>query len=119
MEYIANTSNNTIYSEFTGFIDATSLIKDIQMLRSDRYFQEGFNVILDFRKAYVPKGYTELAKVAEFVRVTSVAAETFKLAILVKHPEQLSSANLYALLVRKDHLLVCESEKEAEDWVTR
>ncbi len=118
MEYSINTNRKTIYVEFAGSVDANSLIHHILTLRSDRYFQDGFNVILDFTNTNIPKGYMELAEVAEFVKATSVVRETFKMAILVATPDQLRSARLYALLVKQNHVLVCTNKSEAEEWVT-
>lgn len=118
MEYSIHPNKKVIYITFTGSIDANSLIYHILRIRFDPYFQDGFNVVIDFTKATIPKGYMEIAEVAEFVRATSVVRETFKMAILVETPDQLRSANLYTLLVKQNHVLVCTNKTEAQDWVT-
>lgn len=117
MEYSINSTNKTIYVTFTGPVDAHSLIHHILTIRSERHFQDGYNIIVDLRKAMVPKGYMEVAEVAEFVKVTSVVRETFRMALLVKNDEQIRSARLYKLLASLDHTRVCECIHAAEEWI--
>ncbi len=118
MEYSIDTVKRTIHAWFTGDVSPDILISDILTLRSDTYFQDGFNVIVDFREANVPKGYMELRQVAEFVKATSVARTTFRMAILVKNAEQIQSANLYKMLVGQKHVQICQGLKKAEEWVS-
>jgi len=94
MEYSIDTLKRTIHAWFTGPVSSDALIPHIQTLRSDTYFQNGFNVIFDFREAHVPQGYMELPQVAEFVKATSVVKNRFRMAILVKNAEQIQSVNL-------------------------
>lgn len=118
MEYSVNPANKTIHAKFTGYVDSESLIHHILTLRADKYFQNGFNVIVDLREACVPKGYTQAAKIAEFVKATSVTRHSFKLAILVRGVEQSHSADLYILLLGNEHLRTCQSLEVAEEWVS-
>jgi hypothetical protein len=94
MEYSIDTVKRTIHAWFTGDVSPDILISDILTLRSDKSFQDGFNVIFDFREAHVPQGYMELPQVAEFVKATSVVKNRFRMAILVKNAEQIQSVNL-------------------------
>ncbi len=119
MDYSIDTAKKLIHARFMGPINTEDLLKDIVTLRSDKYFQNGFNIILDIREAQVPQGYTELSQVAEFVKVTSVAKNTFRMAILVQNEEQTRSADLYILLVGHKHVQICQSVKNAEDWVSQ
>lgn len=119
MEYSVNPANKTIHAKFTGYVDSNSLIHHILTLRADKYFQNGFNVIVDFREAYVPRGYMQVAQVAKFIKATSVIRQSFKLAILVRGLEQNHSANLYILLVGDERLRKCQSFEAAEEWVSQ
>lgn len=119
MEYTINSTNKTIYVTFTGPVDAHSLIHHILEIRSEKHFQAGYNIIVDLRKATVPRGYMEVAEVAEFVKVTTVVRETFRMAILVENDAQIRSARLYKLLSSHDHTQVCESIHAAEAWIGR
>lgn len=117
MEYSVDTLKRTIHAWFTGPVSSDTLIPDILTLRADTCFQDGFNVIVDFREAHVPKGYMELRQVAVFVKATSVARTTFRMAILVKNAEQIQSAKLYKMLVGGTCVQICQSIKKAEEWV--
>ena len=119
MEYSIDIKKRTIHAWFTGSVSSDTLISHVQTLRSDMYFQDGFNLIVDFREAYVPQGYMELTQVAEFVRATSIAQKTFRLAILVKEAEQIQSANLYILLVSHKNVRICQCVQSAEKWVSQ
>lgn len=119
MEYSIDTLKRTIHAWFTGPVSSDTLIPHIRILRADTYFQDGFNVIVDFREANVPQGYMELRQVAEFVKATSVARTTFRMAILVKNAEQIQSANLYKMLVGHKYVQICQSIKKAEEWVSQ
>ena len=117
MEYSVNINSKVIHAQFRGAVSSASLIDNILTMRSDKYFQNGYNLIVNFREAYTPKGYTELAQVAEFVKVTSVVRKTFKMAILVSDTEQLRSAKLYKLLLGHKHVQIFKSIKPAQNWV--
>ncbi|MFT5729992.1 MAG: hypothetical protein ACI8PB_004166 [Desulforhopalus sp.] len=119
MEYSIDTVQRTIHAWFTGSVSPDLLISDILTLRSDTCFQDGFNVIVDFREAQVPQGYMELTQVAKFVKATSVVKDGFRIAILVKNVEQTRSAKLYKMLVGHKHVQVCQSIKKAEEWVVQ
>lgn len=118
MDYWIDLTKRVIYARLIGPVNSDSFIKYIQALRSNEHFQSGFNIIMDVREAHVPQGYTELAQVAEFVKVTSVASKTFRMSILVQNEEQIRSANLYILLVGHENVKVFQSVKKAEDWVS-
>lgn len=119
MEYSVNTNSKVIHAQFRGAVSSDSLINNILTIRSDKYFQDGYNLIVNFREAYTPKGYMELAQVAEFVKVTSVVRATFKMAILVSDAEQIRSAKLYILLLGQKNVQIFESIKTAQNWVTQ
>lgn len=119
MEYSIDIVKRTINAWFMGPVSSKTLISDIQTLRSNKYFQDGFNVVVDFRKAHLPRGYLELSQVAEFVKATSVARTTFRIAILVKKAEQIRSAKLYKMLVGHRHVQVCQCVETAEEWVSQ
>ena len=116
MEYSIDTVKRKIHAWFTGPVSPETLISNILTLRSDKSFQDGFNVIVDFREAHLPQGYLEISKVAEFVMATSVARTTFRVAILVKEAEQIRSAKLYKMLVGQKHVQICQSIRKAEEW---
>ena len=119
MEYSIDTVKRTIHAWFTGDVSPDILISDILTLRSDKSFQDGFNVIVDFRVAHLPRGYLEMSQVAEFVKATSVARTTFRVAILVKGAEQIRSAKLYKMLVGHKHVQIFKSIKKGEEWVSQ
>lgn len=119
MNYSIDTAKKLIHARLMGPISSKDLLKKIVILRSDKYFQNGFNIIFDIREAQVPQGYTELSHIAEFVKVTSVAKNTFRVAILVQNEEQTRSANLYILLVGHKHVQICQSIKKANEWVSQ
>lgn len=117
MEYSINKEKQTIHAKFIGTVKSETLIQHILTIRADKYFQKGFNIVVDLRSAHVPKGYMEVAQIADFVKITSVKRSKFKLALLVENPEQIRSARLYTLLVGQPNIQVCQSIKTAEEWV--
>jgi len=119
MEYSVNSNKKVIHAQFKGPVNSDNLIHHILEIRSDRYFQDGYNLIANFQDAEVPKGYMELARVAEFVKVTSVVRTTFRLAILVADVDQIRSASLYILLSGQKHIQIFQSLETAKDWVTQ
>ena len=118
MEYSINKEKQTIHAKFLGAMKSETLIQHILTIRADKYFQKGFNIVIDLRSAHVPKGYMQIAQIADFVKITSVRRSKFKLALLADNPEQIRSARLYALLVGQRNIQVCQSIKTAEDWVS-
>ncbi|BHH85321.1 hypothetical protein [Desulforhopalus sp. 52FAK] len=119
MEYSVNTNSKVIHAQFRGAVNSDNLINSILTIRSDKYFQDGYNLIVNFREAYPPKGYMEVAQVAEFVKLTSVARATFKMAILVNDAGQTRSAKLYILLTEQENVQIFHSIKTARNWVAQ
>lgn len=119
MNYSIDLNKNIIYCHFTGDFSADKVISNIQVIRSDPNFHTDLNTIADFRYANLSKGFSEMEKVEEFVRDTTIHRERFKLAL---HTDELneSGPKLYATIsgfLSAYHVKVFHNLKEAEAWV--
>jgi len=118
LNFSIDTEKKIINGVFKGHIQSEDLIKYILTLREDPDFNTDLNTIADFREASFSQGYTEIAKVADFMRSISPSRGDFRLSILVKTPSQNRSANLYTVIANDENVKVFNCQKQAEEWVS-
>jgi hypothetical protein len=116
-EYTIDSNKNIITSVFSGLVSAETVIDYITTVRADPEFHKDLNIICDFRKASLAKGFLEAKKVIDFVIKTSHDRGVFKLAI-ISNLSDMDSAEIFALFTMPGYVKLCSSESEAESWVS-